>query len=230
VSASRTAPWTAAGLVLYRDVALAFRRWEQITHPVVFFLMVATLFPLALNPKPSLLADIGAGVVWVSALLSSMLALETLFRADVEDGTLEQLTLTGQPLALLVLAKTVAHWLVSGVPLVLASPVVAVAFGADGTANGVLMASIALGTAVLSLIGAVGAALTLSSRRGSVLLSLLVLPLVMPVLIFGARATDLALHGDAAAQGPLWLLGALLVLALTLTPLAAAAALRISLE
>jgi heme exporter protein B len=230
MSDALSSPWTAAWLVLRRDLALAFRRWEQVTHPVVFFLMVATLFPLALNPKPSLLADIGAGVVWVSALLSSMLALESLFRADVDDGTLEQLTLSGQPLAILLLAKTVAHWLLSGLPLVLASPVVAIAFGADGTANGVLMGSIALGTAVLSLIGSVGAALTLGSRRGSVLLSLLVLPLVMPVLIFGARATDLALHGDAAAAGPLWLLGSMLILALTLTPFASAAALRISLE
>ncbi len=230
MNAPMTSPWAAAGLVLRRDLALAFRRWEQVTHPVVFFLMVATLFPLALSPKPSLLADIGAGVVWVSALLSSMLALESLFRADVEDGTLEQLTLSGQPLAILVLAKTVAHWLLSGVPLVLASPVVATAFGAAGTAYGVLMGSIALGTAVLSLIGSVGAALTVGSRRGSVLLSLLVLPLVMPVLIFGARATDLALHGDPSAAGPLWLLGSMLILALTLTPFATAAALRISLE
>ncbi len=229
MSQPTTSPMRAAGLVLRRDLALAFRRWEQVTHPVIFFLMIATLFPLALNPKPSLLADIAAGVVWVSALLSSMLALETLYRADVDDGTLEQLTLTGQPLALLLLAKTVAHWILSGVPLVLASPIVAIAFGASGTANGVLMASIALGTGVLSLIGSIGAALTLGSRRGSVLLSLLVLPLVMPVLIFGARETDLAMHGDAA-NGPLWLLGSMLIFALTLTPFASAAALRISLE
>jgi heme exporter protein B len=229
MSLPATSPLRAAGLILRRDLALAFRRWEQVTHPVVFFLMVATLFPLALDPKPSLLADIAAGVVWVSALLSSMLALETLYRADVEDGTLEQLTLTGQPLALLLLAKTTTHWLLSGVPLVLASPIVAIAFGATGTSQGVLMASVALGTGVLSLIGSVGAALTLGSRRGSVLLSLLVLPLIMPVLIFGARATDLAMHGEAA-DGPLWLLGAMLILAITLTPFASAAALRISLE
>jgi heme exporter protein B len=229
MTARHTSIGTASLLVLRRDLALAFRRWEQVTHPVVFFLMVATLFPLALDPKPSLLADIAAGVVWVSALLSSMLALETLYRSDVDDGTLEQLTLTGQPLAPLLLAKTVAHWLLSGVPLVLASPVVALAFGAGDASYGVLMTSIALGTGVLSLIGSVGAALTLGSRRGSVLLSLLVLPLVMPVLIFGARATDLAMHGEAAG-GPLWLLGAMLLLALTLTPFASAAALRISLE
>jgi heme exporter protein B len=229
MTSPRTTVLAAAWLLLRRDLALAYRRWEQVTHPVLFFLMVATLFPLALNPKPSLLADIGAGVVWVSALLSSMLSLDSLFRADVEDGTLEQLTLTGQPLAILLLAKTVGHWLLSGLPLMLASPVVAVAFGAEGSSNAVLMGSIALGTGVMSLIGSVAAALTIGSRRGGVLLSLLVLPLVMPVLIFGARATDLALHGDAAA-GPLWLLGSMLVLALTLTPLASAAALRISLE
>jgi heme exporter protein B len=229
MSRPRSSVLSAAWLLLRRDLALAYRRWEQVTHPVLFFLMVATLFPLALNPKPSLLADIGAGVVWVSALLSSMLSLDSLFRADVEDGTLEQLTLTGQPLAILLLAKTVAHWILSGLPLMLASPIVAVAFGAEGSSNAVLMGSIALGTGVMSLIGSVAAALTIGSRRGGVLLSLLVLPLVMPVLIFGARATDLALHGDAAA-GPLWLLGSMLVLALTLTPLASAAALRISLE
>jgi heme exporter protein B len=229
MSSRPTSALRAAALIMRRDLALAYRRWEQVTHPVVFFLMVATLFPLALDPKPSLLADIAAGVVWVSALLSSMLALETLYRADVEDGTLEQLTLTGQPLALLLLAKTATHWLLSGLPLVLASPLVAIAFGASATAHGVLMASVALGTGVLSLIGSVGAALTLGSRRGSVLLSLLVLPLIMPVLIFGARATDLAMHGDAA-DGPLWLLGAMLMLALTLTPFASSAALRISLE
>lgn len=229
MSSVRTSAIAAAVLILRRDLALAYRRWEQVTHPVVFFLMVATLFPLALNPKPSLLADIGAGVVWVSALLSSMLSLDSLYRADVEDGTLEQLTLTGQPLALLLLAKTVAHWLLSGLPLMLAAPLVAVAFGAEGVSPTVLMGSIALGTAVLSLIGSVGAALTLGSRRGSVLLSLLVLPLVMPVLIFGARASDMALHGEPA-DGPLWLLGAMLILAVTLTPLASAAALRISLE
>jgi heme exporter protein B len=219
----------AAGLVLLRDLKLAFRRWEQISHPVVFFLMVATLFPLALSPSPSLLRDIAPGVVWVGALLSSLLALDSLFRADLEDGTLEQMVLSGQPLAWLLLAKTLAHWFLSGLPLVLAAPLVAESLSVPHAALGVLMGSIALGTGVLSFVGAVGAALTMGSRRGSVLLSLLVLPLAMPVLIFGARATDLAIRGDSAAGG-LWLLGAMLILAVTLAPIATSAAVRVSLE
>jgi len=219
----------AAWLVFERDVRLAFRRWEQVTHPVVFFVMVASLFPLALSPEPSLLRSIAPGVVWVAALLSSMLALDSLFRADLEDGTLEQLTLSGQPPGWLLLAKTLAHWCLSGVPLVVAAPLVAEALAAPGGSIGVLMTALLLGTGVLSFLGAVGAALTLGSRRGSVLLSLLVLPLAMPVLIFGARATDLAMRGETAT-GPLLLLAAMLILAVTLSPLAAAAAVRISLE
>jgi heme exporter protein B len=219
----------AAWLVFERDLRLAFRRWQQVTHPVVFFIMVATLFPLALSPEPSLLRNITPGVVWVGALLSSLLALESLFRADLEDGTLEQLTLSGQPLGWLLLSKTMAHWFLSGVPLVIAAPVVAGSLAAPADSLGVLMVSLALGTGVLSFIGAVGAALTLGSRRGSVLLSLLVLPLAMPVLIFGARATDLAMRGESAT-GPLLLLAAMLILAVSLAPLASSAAVRISLE
>ncbi|MBS0395237.1 MAG: heme exporter protein CcmB [Proteobacteria bacterium] len=219
----------AAWLVLERDLRLAFRRWEQVTHPVMFFLMVATLFPLALSPEPALLRTIAPGVVWVGALLSALLALESLFRADLEDGTLEQLTLSGQPLAWLLLAKTLAHWLLSGLPLVVAAPLIAAGLAAPGEAVGTLMLSLALGTGVLSFIGSVGAALTLGSRRGSVLLSLLVLPLAMPVLIFGARATDQAMRGEVA-DGPLWLLAAMLILSATLSPLATAAAVRVSLE
>jgi heme exporter protein B len=219
----------AAFRVLARDLKLAFRRLEQISHPVVFFIMVATLFPLALSPQPSLLRDTAAGVVWVGALLSSLLALEGLYRSDAEDGSLEQLVLCGQPLAVLLLAKTVAHWLVSGIPLVVVAPLVAASFGANGASFGVLMLSVALGTGVLSFVGSAGAALTLGSRRGSVLLSLLVLPLAMPVLIFGARAADLAMRGEPA-EGPLWLLGAMLILSATLAPFGAAAAVRISLE
>jgi heme exporter protein B len=219
----------AAWLVFERDLRLAFRRWQQVTHPVVFFIMVATLFPLALSPEPSLLRNITPGVVWVGALLSSLLALESLFRADLEDGTLEQLTLSGQPLGWLLLSKTMAHWFLSGVPLVIAAPVVAGSLAAPADSLGVLMVSLALGTGVLSFIGAVGAALTLGSRRGSVLLSLLVLPLAMPVLIFGARATDLAMRGETAT-GPLMLLAAMLILAVSLAPLASSLAVRISLE
>ena len=219
----------AAWLVFARDLRLAFRRWQQVIHPVVFLVMVATLFPLALSPEPSLLRNIAPGVVWVGALLSSLLALDSLFRSDLEDGTLEQLTLSGQPLGWLLLSKTVAHWCLSGVPLVIAAPLIAVTLAAPGESLGVLVVALALGTGVLSFIGAVAAALTLGSRRGSVLLSLLVLPLAMPVLIFGARATDLAMRGETA-NGALLLLGAMLLLALSLAPLAVSAAVRISLE
>ena len=229
MSALSTGLGRAAWLVFERDLRLAFRRWEQVTHPVVFFVMIATLFPLALSPETSLLRNIAPGVVWVAALLSSLLALETLLRADLEDGTLEQLTLSGQPLAWLLLAKTLAHWFLSGIPLVVAAPVLAASLAAPPEAVGVLMTSLALGTGVLSFLGSVGAALTLGTRRGGVLLSLLVLPLAMPVLIFGARATDQAMRGEPAA-GPLWLLAAMLILAVTLAPWASSAAVRISLD
>ena len=215
--------------LIERDTRLAFRRLGQVVQPVVFFLMVTTLFPLALNPESSLLRDIAPGVVWVGALLSSLLALESLFRADLDDGSLEQLVISGQPLGGLLAAKMLAHWLLTGLPLVVAAPLAGLALSVPVAAFPVLMLTVFLGTGVLSVVGAVGAALTLASRRGSVLLSLLVLPLVMPVLIFGARATDQAIRGEPAAGG-IWLLGAMLVLSVTLTPLAAAAAVRISLE
>ena len=229
MSGASTSLGRAAWLVFERDVRLAFRRWEQVTHPVVFFLMVATLFPLALSPESSLLRNIAPGVVWVAALLSSLLALDTLLRADLEDGTLEQMTLAGQPLGWLLLAKTLAHWVLSGVPLVIAAPLVAASLSAPAASYGATMLALLLGTGVLSFLGSIGAALTLGTRRGSVLLSLLVLPLAMPVLIFGARATDLAMRGESA-EGPLLLLAAMLVLAFTLSPVAASVAVRISLE
>jgi heme exporter protein B len=219
----------AAWLVFERDVRLAFRRWEQVTHPVVFFVMVTTLFPLALSPESNLLRTVAPGVLWVAALLSSLLALESLFRNDQDDGTLEQLVLSGQPLGWLLLSKTLAHWVLSGVPLVLTSPIVALSLAAPPASVGTLMLSLFLGTGVLSFIGAVGAALTLGSRRGSVLLSLLVLPLAMPVLIFGARAVDMGMRGDDPS-GALLLLTSMLLLTLTLAPFATASAVRISLE
>ena len=219
----------AAWLVLERDLRLALRRWEQITHPVAFFLMVASLFPLALSPEPSQLRNISPCVVWVGALLSSLLALESLYRSDQDDGTLEQMTLSGQPLPVLLFAKTVAHWLLSGIPLVIAAPLVGLWMGAPERTFGVMMLSVALGTGVLSFLGSVAAALTLGTRRGSVLLSLLVLPLALPVLIFGAKATDLAMRGDSPT-GAVLLLAAVLILTVTLAPWASAAAVRISLE
>lgn len=223
-------PAGRAMLLLYRrDLLLAFRRREQLLQPVVFFVMITTLFPLALSPELTQLRQIAGGVLWVAALLAALLALEGLFRADQEDGTLEQLLLAGQPLALLAIARTGAHWTITGLPLVLVSPVLALALGVPAAALWTLSISLALGTGILSSLGAVGAALTVGVRRGGVLLSLLVLPLLMPALIFGARAVDMAIRGDTA-RGPLLLLAAMCVLALTLAPLATAAALRISAE
>lgn len=226
---SGTGSLAAGQLLFQRDLRLAWRRWDQVTDPLVFFVMVTTLFPLALSPELSRLRDVAPGVLWVAALLSSLLAADSLLKSDAQDGTLEQYVLSGQPLTLLLLAKTAAHWILSGLPLVLISPLVASALGVPGHALGVVMMSLVLGTLTLSLIGAIGAALTIGLRRGSLLLALLVLPLAMPLLIFGARAVELAIIGEAAA-GPLYLLAAMLVLTLTLAPLTAAAAVRISID
>lgn len=225
----RTSALQAVTLLYRRDLLLAFRRREQALQPVVFFVMVTTLFPLALSPELADLRRVAGGVLWVAALLASLLALEYLFRADHEDGTLEQLLLSGQPLALLATARTAAHWTVSGLPLVVASPVLAVTLGVPAPALWTVAMSLALGTGILSALGAVGAALTVGVRRGGTLLSLLVLPLAMPALIFGARAVDLAIHGETA-RGPLLLLAAMCVLTVTLAPFATGAALRISAE
>lgn len=225
----RTGPAAAAALMYRRDLLLAFRHWDQVVQPVIFFAMVTTLFPLALSPELGELRQLAGGVLWVAALLAALLGLEFLFRSDHLDGTLEQMLLSGQPLALMAVAKIAAHWTISGLPLVLVSPLLATALGVPAGASGTVMLSLGLGTGILSAVGAIGAALTLGLRRGSMLLSLLVLPLAMPALIFGARAIDMAIQGDAA-RGPLLLLAAMLVLAVTLAPFAAAAALRISAE
>jgi heme exporter protein B len=226
---SRTSFSAAAILVFRRDLLLAQRHWGQVAQPLVFFLMVTTLFPLALSPELAELRRIGPGILWVAALLASLLGLELLFRSDHVDGTLEQMLLAGQPLSLLALAKGIAHWTTCGLPLVLLSPFVATGLGVPFGAMATVMLSLALGTGILSALGAIGSALTLGLRRGSLLLGLLVLPLAMPALIFGARAVDLAIHGDSP-RGPLLLLTAMLVLAVTLAPPAIAAALRISAE
>ncbi len=219
----------AACLLYRRDLLLAVRHWGQVAQPLLFFAMVTTLFPLALGPELASLRQVAAGILWVAALLASLLGVELLFRADHADGTLEQMLVSGQPLALLALAKGAAHWTICGLPLVLVSPLVATGLGVPTDALCVLMISLGLGTGILSALGAIGSALTLGLRRGSMLMSLLVLPLAMPALIFGARAIDMAIHGESA-RGPLLLLAAMLVLAITLTPPAVAAALRISAE
>ena len=219
----------AALAVLGRDLRLALRRPGQVLQPLAFFAVVTVLFPLGYTPELDKLRQIAPGVLWVAALLASLLSLEGLFREDAQDGTLEQLVLAGQPLAALALAKTVAHWLLTGLPLTLMAPLLGIALGVPGSAMPGILSSLALGTVTLSLVGAVGAALTLGVRRGGVLLGLLTLPLTVPTLVFGARATELAIAGEGPS-GALYLLAALAVLAVTLAPLAVAAALRIGLE
>src|SRR6185312_3921784 len=222
-------PLIAARLVLARDLKLAFRKRSQLVQPLAFFAIVTMLFPLGVSPELTRLRPMAAGVLWAAALLSSLLALEMLFRDDAQDGTLEQYALSGSSLTWLLAAKTAAHWLLTGLPLALMAPLAAIALGAPGAALPGILASVAVGTVALSLIGSVGAGLTLGIRRSGALLSLLTLPLEIPVLIFGARATELAIAGEAYGV-PLQLLGALAVLGLTLAPLAAAAAVRINLE
>lgn len=215
--------------IVARDLRIAFRRWGDLASPLVFFAIVSTLFPLASSPAPQLLRTVGPAVLWIAALLSTLLSLNTLYRSDIEDGTMEQLVLSPHPLAVAMLAKTAAHWVVSGLPLIVLAPLIAVAYDLPANAFGTLCFSLALGTPALCFIGSIGAALTAGLRQASGLLALVVMPLMLPVLIFGARATDLAAAGENAL-GPLYLLAAILALAMTLAPLAAAAAMRISLD
>ena len=215
--------------IVRRDLHLALRQGVDSMMVVAFFVLAVVLFPLGIGPEPNLLARIGAGVMWVAALLAAMQSLERLFQNDFDDGSLELLILAPLPLEAVVLAKVSAHWLTTGLPLMVTAPLLAVLLnlGADGFV--VLVATLALGTPTLSLIGAVGAALVLGSRRGGVLLSLLMLPLYIPVLIFGVSAIDAAV-GGFAMRAQLLILGALLLGALALCPWAAAAALRQALE
>jgi heme exporter protein B len=225
----KTGPLQAAFLVAQRDLRLAFRKPSQLLQPLLFFMIVATLFPLTLTPELSRLRDAAPGVLWVGALLSSLLALEFLFRDDAVDGTLEQFALSGQSLTWMLFAKTCTHWLLTGLPLSVAAPVAALALGVSADAIGAVVASLLLGSFAMSLVGAISAGLTLGARRGGVLLSLLTLPLAVPILVFGADATQRAMAGDDFAA-PMYLLAAIAVLGVTLAPLAAAAAVRIGLE
>ena len=212
-----------------RDLLIALRRRADVLTTLIFFVIVASLFPLGVGSDTAVLRMMGPGVVWVAALLASMLALGRLFAGDYADGILEQLTLSPQPLGLLVLAKVSAHWLVSGLPLVVVAPLLGLQFDLGTDALLVLLASLLLGTPTLSLIGAIGAALTLGLRGGGALLSLLVLPLYVPVLIFGAGAVEASATG-LGATAHLSLLGALLLIALVFAPWATAVALRIAVE
>jgi heme exporter protein B len=216
--------------VLHRDLLLAMRRRTDVLTTLFFFVIVVSLFPLGVGTERSVLRALGPGVVWVAALLASMLALERLFAADYEDGTLEQLMLTDQPLVLLTLAKVSAHWLLTGLPLVLIAPLVGMQYHLTDTAIWVMMLSLLLGTPVLSLIGAIGAALTLGLRGGGILLALLILPLYIPVLVYGAGAVEVGAVAFDEARPYLTLLAAFLVAALALAPFASSAALRISIE
>jgi heme exporter protein B len=215
--------------VVGRDLLLAFRRKGDVATALLFFVVVSSLFPLGIGAEPNLLREIAPGVIWVAALLSSMLSLRRLFESDHADGTLEQMLLGAAPLPLVAAGKVLAHWLVSGLPLVAIAPLIAIQYDLDSVLYGVLVLSLLLGTPVLSLVGAVGAALTLGLRGGGVLLALLVLPLYVPVLILGAGSVGQVSAG-LGGQGPLLLLAAMLVAAAALAPLAIAAALRISSE
>lgn len=221
--------WAVMGRLVRRDLLVALRRRAEMANPLLFFLMVCTLFPLGLGPEPERLAAMAPGVLWVVALLACLLASDGLFRADFDDGSLEQMLLSPASLYLLALAKSGAHWLITGLPLALLAPVLAVLLQLSAAAIPALVASLLLGTAVLSLVGAIGAALTVGLRRGGLLLSLIVLPLYVPVLIFGASAVQAAAEGFAW-RGQLAVLGALLAVAVPLAPLAVSAGLRVSVD
>lgn len=216
-------------LIVRRDLRIAFRHGGDSTMAVMFFVLAVILFPLGVGPEPNVLARISGGVIWVTALLATMLSLERLFQADHEDGSLELLALTPLPLEAVVFAKCLANWLLTGVPLLIAAPVLAVLLNMEAEGFATLVLAMALGTPSLILIGSIGAALTVGARRGGVLLSLVVLPLYVPVLIFGVAAVDAAIIGTSA-QHFLLALGGLLLGALPLAPWASAAALRQALE
>ena len=215
--------------IIKRELKIAFRKKAEILNPLWFFLIVLTLFPLVIGPDPKLLAKIAPGIAWVAALLSALLSFERLFRDDFIDGSLEQLMLTAQPLVVVCLAKVLAHWLLTGLPLILLSPIGALLLSLEIKIWWALVFTLLLGTPILSCIGAIGVALTVGLRKGGVLLSLLIVPLFIPVLIFAAAVLDAATL-NLSYNGQLAILGAMLVAAITLAPFAVAAALRVSLD
>ena len=216
-------------LLLRRDLTLAFRQRAEMINPLLFFILVTAMFPLGIGADPELLRSIGPGIIWVAALLAAMLSLDSVFRSDFQDGSLEHFLLSAHPLSILVLAKTIAHWLITGLPLLIVSPLLGVLLDLSADAVWTLILTLALGTPVLSMVGAIGVALTVGLRRGGMILSLLVLPLYVPVLIFAANAVETASAG-LPITAHLSLLTALLALACSLSPVATAAALRISLS
>ena len=215
--------------IFKRDLLIAFRQRSEIIHPLIFFVMVISLFPLAIGDDKVLLQKIAPAIIWVTALLATMLSLDTLFRSDFEDGSLEQMTLVKTPLSLLVTAKITAHWVITGLPLILITPLLAVLLYMPSESISMLLLTLLLGTPTLSLIGAVGIALTVGLRQGGVILSLLILPLYIPVLIFATLALQNVEQGFSA-EAQLAMMLAILVLAITLSPFAIAAALKVSLN
>lgn len=213
--------------VIRRDLVLAFRKRAEIANPLFFFILVVTLFPLGVGANPKLLQAMAPGVIWVSALLAVMLSLDSLFRSDFDDGSLEQMLLSPHPLTILVLGKIIAHWLVTGLPLLVVAPLLAVFLGLPEQALGTLMLTLVLATPVLSLIGSIGVSLTVGLRRGGMIISLLVLPLYVPVLIFASNAVEMAASG-LAVDAQINLLIAIFFMSAVLAPLPAAAALRMS--
>jgi len=227
MSAVRSTLVGAVLATLRRDLLIAYRRKNDLLNPFMFFVLVATLFPIGISPEPEVLGEISAGVLWISALLASLLAMDNLFRADFEDGSLELLMLSPHPLYFLVLAKNVAHWLVSGLPVVLVSPLIAYMLNFPEGAYSTLVLTLLLGTPVLSLLGSIGVALTVGLGSRGLILAVITLPMSVPVLIAGTLTVSQTLEG-ASLSGYLAIMGAMLVAAFTLAPLASAAALRIS--
>ena len=219
----------AFSAVIKRDLLLAYRFRAELINPLAFFVMVITLFPLALGAEIALLKRIAPAIIWVAALLASLMSIENLFRADYDDGSLELMVMTPHPLSILVLAKVIGHWLVSSVPLLFIAPLMGMMLHMDTDIIGVLMLTLLLGTPVLSLIGSIAVALTLGLRKGGALLAILVLPLYVPILIFASSAIDAAMTGFPVS-GHLSMMCAILFLAFTLTPLPTAAALKMSLS
>ncbi len=220
---------TAFFAVIRRDLILAFRRRAELANPVFFFILVVTLFPLGIGAQPKLLQAMAPGVIWVSALLAVMLSLDSLFRSDFDDGSLEQMLLSSHPLTVLVFAKIIAHWLVTGLPLLFVAPLLAIFLGLPEQALGTLLITLVLATPVLSLIGSIGVSLTVGLRRGGMILSLLVLPLYVPVLIFASNAVEMAGNG-LAVDAQINILLAIFFMSVVLAPLPAAAALKMSIS
>lgn len=219
--------WQLFSAVFSKDLKLAFRQRAEIVNPILFFLIVITLFPLAIGPEPGLLARMAPGIIWVAALLSTMLGLDKLFRDDYHDGTLEQLIASSYPLPLTVLAKVAAHWVITGLPLVLMTPVFALLLNLESSALLATVLTLLLGTPLLSFIGAIGAGLTVGLQKGGILMSLLVLPLYIPVLIFATSAIDTS-SMELAYSGQLAILGAMLIVAIIAAPITISSALKVS--